>query len=180
MPMLDAYIPQGALSADAESRLMAQLTDILLQWEGADPTNAFARSIAWVFLNRPETVYVAGQPSDLPVYRIVASVPEGQLDDEHRAGMVKAVTDAVLGAEPADRPRDPLRVWVFNHQVPEGTWGGGGRIFRLADIATFALDGDRQAGEAHARKRLAAVKAERDAVFARAADAPAEAAGASL
>lgn len=62
-------------------------------------------------------------------------------------------------------PRDGARVWVFNQQVPDGTWGGAGRIFRLADIATLALDGDREAGTAHAKRRLAEVKAERDAVF---------------
>jgi hypothetical protein len=54
---------------------------------------------------------------------------------------------------------------VFANSVPEGTWGGGGRIVGLADIATFVLDGDAAAGKAHAKCRLAAAKAERDAVF---------------
>ena len=53
MPMLDAYIPEGALSASAEDDLMGTLTDILLLHEGADPSDAAARSIAWVFLHRP-------------------------------------------------------------------------------------------------------------------------------
>lgn len=163
MPMLDAYIPEGALEPPAEKELMTKLTDILLRWEGADPTDATARSIAWVFLHRP-AVYVAGEPAELPRYRIVASVPEGQLDAERRSGMVAAVTKAVLDAEPADRPRDPMRVWVFPQSVPEGTWGGGGRIFHLADIAAFVL-GDAEAGRTHAEKRLAITKAERDAVF---------------
>ena len=62
MPLLDAYIPAGALSADAERDLMAKLTDLLIRNEGADPTNETVRSIAWVFVHRPETVYVAGRP----------------------------------------------------------------------------------------------------------------------
>ena len=46
MPMLDAYIPEGALSADAERALLARLTDLLIEHEGADPTNEAVRSIA--------------------------------------------------------------------------------------------------------------------------------------
>jgi len=154
MPMLDAYIPEGALAPDAERRLLAELTSILLKWEGADPDDAVARSIAWVFLHRPAAILVGGEPAELPRYRIVASVPEGQLDAERRAGMVAAVTEAVLDAEPDDRSRDPRRVWVFPQEIQEGTWGSGGQIVRLADIAGFVL-GDREAGERHAAKRLA-------------------------
>jgi phenylpyruvate tautomerase PptA (4-oxalocrotonate tautomerase family) len=165
MPMLDAYIPDGALDPSTEKELLATLTDILLRWEGADPDDEAARSIAWVFLHRPAGLFVAGEPAADPRYRIVASVPEGQLDAERRNGMVSAITDAVLDAEPPGRRRDPTRVWVFTHQVPEGTWGGGGRVVGLADIAGFVLD-DAEAGEAYAKRRLALAKAERDAIFA--------------
>lgn len=138
MPMADAYIPDGALQPEAERRLISDLTDILIRCEGEDPTNAFTKSVAWVLLHRP-TVFVAGKPTAEPHYRFVASVPEGQWDDERRAAMVAAVTDAVLDAEPAGRSRDPGRVWVFPQHVPEGTWDGRGQIFRLADIAGLAF-----------------------------------------
>ena len=164
MPMLDATIPHGALDPDREPALMAELTDILLRWEGADPTDEIARSLAWIFLHRPAGMFVAGSPAELPRYRVVASVPEGQFDAKRRAGMVEAVTNAVLDAEPEGRPRDSSRVWVFTHEVPEGTWGGGGRIVGLADIAARVL-GDADAAHAHAKKRLAVAKAERDAIF---------------
>src|SRR5215470_1113726 len=48
MPMLDAYIPDGALSPSAERELLAKLTDLLLKYEGVDPTNEMARKLAWV------------------------------------------------------------------------------------------------------------------------------------
>ena len=153
MPMLDAYIPEGALTPDAERHLLGELTTILLKWEGADPDDAVARSIAWVYVHRPAAIFVGGEPAELPRYRIVASVPQGQLDAERRAGMVAAVTQAVLDAEPDDRPRDPLRVWVFPQEITEGTWGAGGQIFGLADIVGYVL-GDREAGARHAAKRL--------------------------
>lgn len=153
MPMLDVYIPEGALPAEAEQKLLAQLTDILLKHEGADPTDPRARAIAWVLLHRPAAHFVAGAPSAAPHYRVVASVPEGQFDDERRQAMVAAVTDAVLDAEGGARPRDPRRVWVFPLEIPDGSWGGAGRIFRLADIATL-VSGDPEKGRKHAEARL--------------------------
>jgi phenylpyruvate tautomerase PptA (4-oxalocrotonate tautomerase family) len=154
MPMLDAYIPDGALSADSEQQLLSRLTDLLIEHEGADPTNETVRSIAWVFLHRPETVYVAGSPATEPRYRFVVSVPEGQFDDERRQAMVAALTDAVLDAEDGARERDPSRVWVFATEVPDGTWGALGRIVTLADIAAFAT-GDAESGRRYAEERLA-------------------------
>jgi phenylpyruvate tautomerase PptA (4-oxalocrotonate tautomerase family) len=155
MPMLDAYIPEGALRPDAEKQLLAQLTDALIINEGADPTNPQVRSIAWLFVHRPESVYVAGSPAPAPHYRFIASVPEGQYDAERRQAMVHSITEAVLDAEQGAHDRDPSRVWVFTPEVPDGTWGGAGRIVTLADIAAFAT-GDVEAARAYAEKRLAA------------------------
>jgi phenylpyruvate tautomerase PptA (4-oxalocrotonate tautomerase family) len=154
MPMLDAFILEGALSPEAEKELLSNLTDILLRTEGADPTDPRARSIAVLSLHRPAAVYVAGEPAEAPRYRIFASVPQGQYDDERRQAMVEQVTEAVLDAENGAYDRDPLRVWVFPTEIPEGTWGAGGRIFRLADVIGFVL-GDAEKGRELAERRLA-------------------------
>jgi phenylpyruvate tautomerase PptA (4-oxalocrotonate tautomerase family) len=161
--MLDLYIPGGALSSDREQELVAKLTDVLLRWEGADPDNAVARSIAWVWVHRPALVFAGGERSELPRYKVIATVPEGQLDDARRAGLVREVTESVLDAEAGAHPRDAYRVWVFTHEVPDGSWGGGGQVFRLADIAGAVL-GDAEAGRQHARKRLTASRAERQSL----------------
>jgi phenylpyruvate tautomerase PptA (4-oxalocrotonate tautomerase family) len=152
MPMLDAYIPEGALSAEAEKQLIARLTDVLLENEGADPNNETARSIAWVFLHRVD-VFVAGAPADEPRYRFVASVPEGQFNPDRRQAIVEAITEAVLDAEEGARSRDPMRVWVFPTEIPDGTWGGGGRIVTLADIAGLVM-GDSEKGREYADRTL--------------------------
>ena len=68
--------------------------------------------------------------------------------------MVAAVTEAILDAEDGRYDRDPLRIWVFANEIPDGTWGGGGRIARLADIAGMVL-GDADKGRAYAERRLA-------------------------
>ena len=60
MPMLDAYIPGGALPADAEKALLVTLTDVLLEHEGVDPSNPAARALAKVWLHRPAAVLHAG------------------------------------------------------------------------------------------------------------------------
>jgi phenylpyruvate tautomerase PptA (4-oxalocrotonate tautomerase family) len=137
MPLLDAYIPGGALSSRAERELLATITDLLIEHEGVDPGNEMARHLAWVFVHRPE-VYVAGAPPKSPRYRFICQVPEGQYDDERRAAVTAAMTQAVAKAEDGAWPHPELRVAVFNCEVPEGWWGGGGRILRLADIYELA------------------------------------------
>lgn len=154
MPMLDAYIPEGALPAEAETELLRTLTDVLLEHEGADPRNPAARALAKVWLHRPATMLHAGEVPTSPHYRVIASVPEGQFDDQRRASMVAAVTEAILDAEDGQHDRDPFRIWVFANEIPDGTWGGGGRIARLADIAGRVL-GDPEKGREYAEKRLA-------------------------
>jgi hypothetical protein len=52
-----------------------------------------------------------------------------------------------------------MRVWVFTNEVPDGTWGGGGRIVTLADIAGLVL-GDPEQGRRYAEATLAARRGE--------------------
>ncbi len=155
MPMLDAHIPEGALTPEAEERLLGELTDILIVNEGADPDNERVRSIAWLFVHRPAALYVAGRRADAPRYRFIASVPEGQYTPARRAEMARTITDAVLDAEGGAYERDPSRVWVFTPEVPDGTWGALGRIVTLADIAGFAT-GDEAQGREYAQDVFAA------------------------
>lgn len=112
MPMLDAYIPEGALLPSAERELLAKITDLLLEHEGVDPSNERARPLAWVFVHRPQ-VYVAGAPPKSPRYRFICQVPEGQYDDERRAAVTAAMTQAVAEAEGGAWPRPELRVCIF-------------------------------------------------------------------
>jgi phenylpyruvate tautomerase PptA (4-oxalocrotonate tautomerase family) len=151
MPMLDAYIPEGALPPDAEDKLLARLTDLLLQHEGVDPANPAARSMAWVFVHRP-AIYVGGSPAAEPRYRFVCQVPEGQYTDKRRQAVTAAMTQAVADAEAGSRPDPSSRVWVFTTEIPDGTWGAFGRIARLPDIYEHVLGPDMRA---LAQQRLA-------------------------
>jgi hypothetical protein len=109
------------------------MTDLLLEHEGVDPANKSARHLAWIFVHRSQ-VYVAGAPPQSPRYLFRCQVPEGQYNDERRAAMTAAINQAVADAEDDAWPHPELRVCVFTFEVPDGTWGGGGRIIRLPDI----------------------------------------------
>jgi len=83
-------------------------------------------------------------------------VPEGALDDERKSGLVADVTRTVLEHEgsPVD-VANASRVWVFINDVPDGNWGGAGRIFRFKDIARM-VGGDGEAVLKEAEENLAA------------------------
>ncbi|GIF13455.1 Tautomerase enzyme [Actinoplanes teichomyceticus] len=161
MPMLDVYVPQGALPPEAEAALVDRLTAILIRHEGFDPDDPVTRSVSWAFVHRPVAVHVGGSPADAPRYRVVPSVPEGQLDAAARAAVVAEVTEAVLDAEDGAWPRDPGRVWVFPTEIPEGHWGGRGRITPLATILARLTGDDPERARALAAARIDASRAAR-------------------
>jgi phenylpyruvate tautomerase PptA (4-oxalocrotonate tautomerase family) len=141
MPMIDLTLPRDALSDDAKKELMANLSRTLLKWEGAEPGNKAAESIAWTFVHEADLVTVAHVPAEEPRYRVVVGVPEGTVDEEAKAGLVAEVTEQVVRADRGDReatPLDATRVWVIVTEIIDGTWGGAGRIFRLPEIMAFA------------------------------------------
>jgi phenylpyruvate tautomerase PptA (4-oxalocrotonate tautomerase family) len=157
--MLDVHIPEGALRPDAEAALLNRLTDILMTAEGFDPADPAMRAVSWAFLHRPAEVFVGGTPAQAPRYRVVASAPEGQLDERSGAAVVAEVTAAVLDAEEGRWPREVGRVWVFPTEIPDGSWGGNGRITRLADILRRVTDAE--TAQKLAAKRIAASRADR-------------------
>lgn len=168
MPMIDAYIPEGALSPEAEAQLCRELTDIVIRLEDLDPKNERARAVTNIFLHRPQ-VFVAGAPTNSPRYRFVPAVPEGQFNDETRNAAVREVTEAVARAEGVSFDEVSPRVWVFPTEVEDGTWGGRGAVRRLPEILGLLVGegGKRQAEERLAgRRRLKAIALLEEALHA--------------
>ena len=146
MPMIDALIPSGALSAEAEAQLIREVTDILITAEGYDSANQIAQNVSVCFVHRPAAIYVRGVASAAPRYRFIPSVPEGQYTAETRRTLVHAITEAVARAEGAPFDDVAPRVMIFPTEIPEGTWGGRGLIRSLADIhAMICNDPDQRA-----------------------------------
>jgi phenylpyruvate tautomerase PptA (4-oxalocrotonate tautomerase family) len=154
MPMIDALIPENALSRDAEARLLKELTDILIRAEGYDPSNQNAQRVSVLHLHRPAAVFVGGEPSKLPRYRIIPSAPEGQYTDESRAFLVKEITEAMARAENTPFKDIAARVWIFPTEIPDGQWGANGVINRLPDIhAMLVGEPERGAGAQRLARR---------------------------
>jgi phenylpyruvate tautomerase PptA (4-oxalocrotonate tautomerase family) len=154
MPMIDVCIPEGALAPATEAALLKDLTDILLRAEGFDPANPVAQSVSVAYLHRPAAIFVGGAPAPEPRYRIVASVPEGQYDDDARRRLVTDVTAAVARVEGRAFGDVASRVWVFPTEVPEGDWGSRGVIRPLPDIHAFiAGEAERPVGAARLARR---------------------------
>jgi len=158
MPMIDVFIPEGALKPDAEQRLMTELTDLLISAEGYDPANPVARSVTVLFLHRPEQIFVGGAPFAKPWYRIQPSVPEGQYTQAAVETLIRRVTEAVARAESAPFEEVAPRTWVFPTEIPDGRWGSRGVARRVSDIHAFLVGDETQkpVGEARlARTRRA-------------------------
>ncbi|MEU3511023.1 hypothetical protein ABZ733_24650 [Streptomyces longwoodensis] len=145
MRMLDVCIPNGALQPDAEAALLSRITEILIRNEGFDPADPVSRSVSWLWLHRPAGVYAGGEPADAPRYKVVPSVPEDHLEEQKRAGVIAEVTEAI---------------WVFPTEIPEGHWGGRGRIRPLATILARLTGNDTLRARTLARERITAARAE--------------------
>jgi phenylpyruvate tautomerase PptA (4-oxalocrotonate tautomerase family) len=154
MPMIDAVIPEGALAPEVETRLLNEITDILIRAEGFDPANPVARRLSFLFLQRPAAIFVGGIPATAPRYRITTSVPEGKYTDEAVKTLVREITEAFARAE--DRPFADVapRVWIFPTEIPEGRWGGNGVVNTIGGIqALINGEAERAVGEAQLARR---------------------------
>jgi len=168
--MCDAYIPDGALPAKAERALVRRLTELMIEHDGVDPNNQAIQAVAWVLVHRVEN-YVGGVAVDVPHYRFVCHLPEGQFNEERRAGLTADITRAVADAEVGQWPDPEQRVWVFSWEVPDGTWGIGGKIHGLPEFAALLSPDLRQPAKVY----LAARRAEQARALLEAAGAQAPA-----
>jgi phenylpyruvate tautomerase PptA (4-oxalocrotonate tautomerase family) len=143
VPMIDVTLPQGALSEAKRGELAGRLTDTILKWEGAAEI-PFSRQITLVYFDEcpADAIYVAGAPANEPRYRVLVTIPEGSItEDERKAGLVEEITRDVLAVDGGEGDEAAFRVWVFIHEVPDGHWGGAGRVFRFRDIVKLARSG---------------------------------------
>ncbi len=129
MPLIDLDLPADAVPPDVDG-LVDELTAELLRARGV-PDTAASRAQVWTYL-RPGRLFVGGAPAAEPRYVVRVAVVQGGVTDAARERLVAEMTASVvrhadLGEAGADR------VWVLVEEVPDGRWGAGGQVVRLAD-----------------------------------------------
>ncbi|MEU6713085.1 tautomerase family protein [Nonomuraea sp. NPDC046802] len=142
MPFVEVFVPRGALREDQRATLSEELVAEVMQVEGAPDTEA-ARSISWLVFHDVDAWSVGGTavPADEPArYVVRVSVPEGSLDDDKRAEMVRRVTAVLAKADDdPDRLYAEPSAWVHLIEIPDGNWGAFGRVVRLPDIINYVI-----------------------------------------
>jgi phenylpyruvate tautomerase PptA (4-oxalocrotonate tautomerase family) len=138
MPIFEVTYPEGALSTEARSRLMKDLTAALLKAERAPDTDFF-RSVTWSYVHElpAGAVHAAGEPVAEPTFKIDVTTPQGALSDRRREELVAEATRIVREAAGIAN-EDALRVWVLMHEVAEGSWGAGGQVVRFEQLREIA------------------------------------------
>lgn len=140
MPTIDVMLPAGRFDPAEKECLAAELTRIVIEWEGGTDTPGYEKA-AWTFIQEADLIAVGGRPrgpDSQQVYRVIASVPKGSLDGDRRAGVIHDVAHALLVAEGIDPKAPDLgRVWCIINEVPDGNWGVGSGPLRLRDLAAL-------------------------------------------
>ena len=132
--MIELTAPTGALSEDMADDLAERLTAALLRWRGV-PDSPRSRDNAWFNLVAARQ-WIGGERTCTPRYVVRASIVDGGMDDEAKAGFVDEVTRHVREVDASTE-----NVWVLIDEVRDGNWGADGEITRLG-ASQAILTGD--------------------------------------
>ena len=134
MPLIQVTASQGTLGKNDQDVLMSRLSNAVLKSERAPINEPGAQSLVWAYYQEIPNggVYVGGENLETPPIRIDLTTPIGALNDGTRKSLVKEVGDIVN--EIIGPYEDRLNHWTMLNELDEGSWAGGGQIFRLADI----------------------------------------------
>src|ERR671918_1486430 len=136
MPIIEMYVPQGALDVATKRRLHERVGRQVLEVEGASyDTSPLARELTWMFIREaPEGSWsVGGEPltgDSEPRFFTRVSTPQGALDDERRAEIVARVHEELAAA----LGRDPGKLHHFCWIGESYTASGGGTIVSFAEL----------------------------------------------
>lgn len=137
MPTILVKIPKGSFPGDSRATLAKKITDAASTVEQmpADPRKQF---VTWVLIDEVESGNWTCGGADvtaqfLPCVAVVY-VPSGVLDEASRGQCVQLMHAAFEGAMPVGEKRQ-LATSIILHDVPDGTWGASGVLWKLPDFA---------------------------------------------
>ena len=138
MPIVNVRVPESSFADEQVAAIVAELTDAIADAEQIpdDPGHRARIVVIWeevpsgrIFANGANVSGIA-----IPVF-VDMQPPEQALTDDHAAAFVAAVQDLFERQAPPDRA---VMTSVIMPDVPDGRWGIGGSISRVADFARSA------------------------------------------
>lgn len=139
MPIIDVSLSQGILSTQKKNELAQSLTQCLLNCD-VSRDNPRAHGINWCYIHEiPEgEVFVGGEPEKKSHYRIEITLMQGAMSEQIKQQIVTDMTQVVLSLEGQQiNPLNAARVWIIFHEITDGNWAAGGRIYRLQDLMGY-------------------------------------------
>lgn len=140
MPNILVHIPNGAFPGEARAALVRRISDAAAAAERI-PAEPRKRMLCWVVVDEGQAGawHCGGADITAQMLPCVAMVhlPAGVIDDASRAAYVEAMHKAFEQSQPADDQRR-IATSVVLHEVPDGTWGVNGAIWRLPHFAKAA------------------------------------------
>ena len=138
--MIDVTFVRGSVDDAALSRLTDELVTVVLRAERA-PDTAFLRDNTWVYLHpiQAAQLSVGGRGPGAPRFRVDLTVFEGALSQDRKEQLAADVHAAVCeaaGIEPEGSRA--FHVWTLIHEIPEGSWAGGGNIIYYQQVKGLA------------------------------------------
>lgn len=143
MPILDVHLPAGRLGPEAKQLLAQTLTQTMLQCD-LTRDNPRARAIQWVYLHEFDVsqLYIGGELEGRPHYRVDIWLMQNAMPESLRDQVVGDITREILKTEgQKPNPFNAGRVWVLFHEVADGFWGAGGRIYHWQELQQYLAEG---------------------------------------
>jgi len=136
MPLIILHLPKNSFNAEQKQQFAEKSTQTLLALEGMEG-NVKAKNLSWVQFCEfsHNDFYMAGHRVDKPHYRVEVKVFQGTMDAPRKELLTAQLTDLLLNIEATDHNLlNAARVWVMIEEVPDGNWGGAGKIYRIQDL----------------------------------------------
>ena len=136
MPLITVHIPENNFTGRQKQAFAQKATDILLTLEGM-AANPKAQNLSWVQFSEfsAGNFFLAGHAVEKPHYRIEVKVFQGTMDANKKQKLTAQLTELILDLEQTDHNLlNAARIWVMIEEVPNGNWGGAGKIYRIEDL----------------------------------------------
>ncbi|WP_130537573.1 tautomerase family protein [Thiomicrorhabdus indica] len=136
MPLITVHLPENTFTGRQKQEFAQNATDILLTLEGM-VENPKAQNLSWVqFLEfTTSDFFLAGHPVEKPHYRIEVKVFQGTMNADKKQKLTEQLTHLILQLEQTDNNLlNAARIWIMIEEVPNGNWGGAGKIYRIEDL----------------------------------------------